>query len=280
MYWKLICLVSFLLVLGFNGLIANGQENQIVNPEFDDGLSSWGIYTYLNTIEGFNVEVSQGGGLSGENSALLDIYNSPGLSSIGIAQGGLLAEPGKTYPIGFTAKAEENRGLVVLLQANINYASYPTFLDQTVALTTSREDYIIEYTHTGSAIGDDEGENLILYLMIKGPSWSPPGANLNGKVWIDRVHFGADIPRQPVYRVTNPDPADGAFLTGNWAAMRWSAGDLAATHDVYLGDNFEDVNDGTGGTFQGNRPQKYFVAGLDGYAYPDGLVLGRPIIGG
>ena len=98
MYWKLICLVSFVLVFGFSGSIVDGQENQIVNPEFDDGLSSWGIYTYLNTTEGFNVEVAQGGGLSGENSALLDIYNSSVLTSIGIAQSGLIAERGKTYP--------------------------------------------------------------------------------------------------------------------------------------------------------------------------------------
>ena len=274
MYWKLICLVSFIFVFGLCGSVVFGQENQIVNAEFDDGLTSWGIYTYLNTTEGFNVEVVQGGGLSGDNSALIDIYNSPGLSSIGIAQGGLIAETGKTYPIGFTAKAEENRGLVVLLQGNINNASYPTFLDQTVELTPSREDYVIEYTHTGSAIGAGEGESLNLYLMIKGPSWSPPGASLNGKVWIDRVHFGAEIPHQPVYPATSPVPEDGTFVAAPYASMRWSAGDFAASHDVYLGENFEDVNNGTGGTFQGNQPGTYFVAGFTGYAYPDGLVFG------
>ena len=274
MYWKLICLVSFLFVFGMCGSIVHGQENQIVNPEFDDGLSSWGIYTYLNTTEGFNVEVTQGGGLSGENSALLDIYNSPGLSSIGIAQSGLVAETGKTYPIGFTAKAEEVRGLVVLLQGNINNASYPTFLDQTVELTPNRKDYIIEYTHTGNAIGAAEGESLNLYLMIKGPSWSPPGASLNGKVWLDRVHFGAEIPRQPVYPATSPKPEDGTFLADTWVSLGWSPGDFAVSHDVYLGDNFEDVNSGTGETFRGNQPDMFIVAGFPGYPYPDGLVPG------
>jgi len=274
MYWKLICLVSFIFVFGLFGSIADGQENQIVNPEFDDGLSSWGIYTYLNTTEGFNVEVVQGAGLSGENSALLDIYNSPGLSSIGIAQGGLVAEPGKTYPIGFTAKAEEVRGLVVLLQGNINNASYPTFLDQTVELTPNRKDYVIEYTHTGNAIGAAEGESLNLYLMIKGPSWSPPGASLNGKVWIDKVHFGAEIMRQPVYAATSPKPENGTFLADTWVSLGWSPGDFAVSHDVYLGDNFEDVNSGTGETFRGNQPDMFIVAGFPGYPYPDGLVPG------
>jgi hypothetical protein len=274
MYYKLFYLVPCVFIFGLYGSIVCGQENQIVNPEFDDGLSSWGIYTYLNTTEGFNVEVVQGGGLSGENSALIDIYNSSALSSIGIAQGGLIAEPGKTYPIGFTAKAEENRGLVVLLQGNINNASYPTFLDQTVELTPSRKDYVIEYTHTGSAIGAGAGEDLILYLMIKGPSWSPPGAQLNSKVWIDRVHFGAVIPRQPVYYATSPKPEDGAFLADTWVTLGFSPGDFAVSHDVYLGDNFEDVNEGTGGTFRANQPDMFFVAGFPGYPYPDGLVPG------
>ncbi|MHC4322915.1 MAG: PA14 domain-containing protein [Planctomycetota bacterium] len=274
MYWKLICLVSLALVIGFSGSMAYGQENQIVNPEFDDGLTSWGIYTYTNTAEGFDVVVTQDGGLSGENSVLLDIYNSPVLASIGIAQGGLLAEPGETYPIGFTAKAEENRGLVVLLQANINNASYPTYLDQTVELTPSREDYVIEYTHSGSVIGDDEGESLNLYLMIKGPSWSPPGAQLNGKVWIDKVHFGAVIPRQPVYYVTSPRPESGTYHKETWIALGWTPGDLAVSHNVYMGDNFEDVNEGTGGTFQVNQKEAAFVAGFPGYAYPEGLVRG------
>jgi hypothetical protein len=276
MYRKLIYLVAFAVVFGLCGLSANGQENQILNPEFDDGLTSWGIYTYLNTAEGFTVEVTQGGGLSGENSALLDIYNSPALSSIGIAQSGLVAEKGKTYPIGFTAKADQTRGLVVLLQGNINNASYPTFLDQTVELTTTRQDYLIEYTHTGNTIGAAEGESLNLYLMIKGPSWSPPGAGLNGKVWIDRVFFGAEIPHQPVYPATSPYPENGAFLSDTWVTMRWTPGDLAASHNVYMGDNFDDVKDGTGDTFRGNQPRDevYFVAGFIGYPYPEGLVPG------
>lgn len=274
MYWKLFCLISFIFVFGFSGSVIHGQENQIANPEFDEGLSSWGIYTYLNTTEGFNVEVVQGGGLSGENSALLDIYSSSSLSSIGIAQSGLIAETGKTYPIGFTAKAEEIRGLVVLLQGNINNASYPTFLDQTVELTSSRQDYLIEYTHTGSTIGAAEGESLNLYLMIKGPSWSPPGANLNSKVWIDRVHFGGVIPRQPVYYVTSPTPEDDAFITSTWVSLGWTQGDFAASHDVYMGDNFEDVNNGTGDTFRGNQTDLFYIAGFTGYAYPEGLVHG------
>jgi len=72
----------------------------------------------------------------------------------------------------------------------------------------------------------------------------------------------------------NPNPTDGAILRGTWASMGWSAGAFAESHDVYFGDNFNDVNDGTGDTFRGNHDLPYFVVGITGFAYPDGLVPG------
>jgi len=56
--------------------------------------------------------------------------------------------------------------------------------------------------------------------------------------------------------------------------MSWSAGDFTVSHDVYMGDNFDDVNDGTGDTFQGNQPATFFVVGFPGFPYPEGLVPG------
>jgi hypothetical protein len=271
---KLIYLVSFLLVFGLSRTLAQGQENQTINGEFDDGLESWGIYTYQNTTEGFTVEVVESAGISGRNAAMFDITNSPALASIGIAQSGLVIEPGVTYPIGFTAKAEQDRGLVVLLQANINNASWPDYLIETVELTTTPQNYVIEYTHSGETIGDEDGESLNLYLMIKGPWWHPPGENLNGKVWIDRVFFGAEPPRQLVEIATNPKPADGAINTDTWANLSWQPGDFAVSQNVYFGDNFNDVNLGDQSTFQGNQAATYLVAGFPGFAYPDGLVPG------
>jgi len=71
-----------------------------------------------------------------------------------------------------------------------------------------------------------------------------------------------------------PDPADGAMHTGTSATFSWKPGDFAVLHNVYIGDNFDDVNNGTGDTFQGNQDGAYFVAGFQGYAYPNGLVPG------
>jgi len=273
---RLTCLFYFVLAFGFCGSIVSGQENQIINGEFDEGLEPWGIYTYQNTTEGFTMEVVQGAGLSGRNTAMFNITNSPALASIGIAQSGLVIEPGVTYPIGFTARAEQDRGLVVLLQANINNASWPDYLIETVELTTSPQNYVIEYTHSGDIIGDGDDETLNLYLMIKGPWWHPPGENLNGKVWIDRVFFGAETQRQLLECAVNPKPTNGAINEDTWANLSWWPGDFAVSHDVYFGDNFDDVNDGAESTFQGNQAVNNLVVGFPfpGFPYPDGLVPG------
>ena len=71
-----------------------------------------------------------------------------------------------------------------------------------------------------------------------------------------------------------PVPKDGAILKDTWVSTSWSRGDFAASHDVYIGDNFDDVNAGAEGTFQGNQADTYFVVGFPGFAYPDGLVPG------
>jgi hypothetical protein len=71
-----------------------------------------------------------------------------------------------------------------------------------------------------------------------------------------------------------PEPADGDMHADTWVNLSWTPGGHAVSHDVYLGENIDDVNDGTGGTFQGNQLSTFFVAGFPGFAYPDGLVPG------
>jgi len=73
----------------------------------------------------------------------------------------------------------------------------------------------------------------------------------------------------------NPDPVDGAMHEDTWATLSWSPGCFAVSHDVYFGENLEDVKDGTGDTFQGNQTATFLVVGFPGFAYPDGLVPGK-----
>jgi len=71
-----------------------------------------------------------------------------------------------------------------------------------------------------------------------------------------------------------PTPADGALHLDTWANISWLPGDNAVSHDIYLGDSFDDVNDGAEGTFLGNQTETFIVIGFPGFAYPDGLVPG------
>jgi len=72
----------------------------------------------------------------------------------------------------------------------------------------------------------------------------------------------------------NPDPRDRSLYSDTWATISWSRGDLAVSHDVYFGDNFDDVNDGAESTFQGNQTDTFLVVGFPGFPFPEGLVPG------
>jgi len=73
-----------------------------------------------------------------------------------------------------------------------------------------------------------------------------------------------------------PSPKDGALHPDTWVSLSWRAGDFAVSHDVYLGDDFDGVNDGTrdSDVYRGNQTSTFYVAGFPGFAYPDGLIPG------
>ncbi|TKJ35273.1 MAG: hypothetical protein CEE38_15715 [Planctomycetes bacterium B3_Pla] len=71
-----------------------------------------------------------------------------------------------------------------------------------------------------------------------------------------------------------PDPTDGALLENTWGTLTWKPGQWAVSHDVYIGDNFDDVNDGAGDTFTGNHTQAMLVVGFPGFPVPGGLTPG------
>ena len=72
----------------------------------------------------------------------------------------------------------------------------------------------------------------------------------------------------------SPNPSDGILHEDTWVNLSWRAGDFAISHDVYIGDNFDDVDSGAEGTFVGNQEGMFIVVGFPGFPYPDGLVPG------
>ena len=73
---------------------------------------------------------------------------------------------------------------------------------------------------------------------------------------------------------SSPSPADGALVEDTWASLGWDAGETAVTHDVYMSDNFDDVNDRAAAAFLGNQALPFATVGFPGFPYPEGLVPG------
>jgi len=109
--------------------------------------------------------------------------------------------------------------------------------------------------------------------MIDRISW---GFGAAGDLFVDEVRIldAAGGVTAIASIASNPGPADGAYHEDTWVNLSWKPGDLAVSHDVYLGNNFDDVNDGVPETFQGNQTDTFFIAGFPGFPYPDGLVPG------
>jgi hypothetical protein len=72
-----------------------------------------------------------------------------------------------------------------------------------------------------------------------------------------------------------PNPSDKTLHPSTWINLSWIPGDFAVSHDVYLGESFDDVYDGLDDTFRGNQVTQFFSAGFTGASYPESLVRGQ-----
>jgi len=101
------------------------------------------------------------------------------------------------------------------------------------------------------------------------------GIALTARNGADLTCFCAVLSGQ-ILTATHPDPADRAIYTETWVTLGWTPGDTAVSHDIYVGESFDDVNSVIGGTVPVNQPTALFFIGLGmpGDPYPGGLVPG------
>jgi len=155
-----------------------------------------------------------------------------------------------------------------------------------------------EWSHIAATFNED-GTELKIYLngeyqeTISGNGPAAPATGLYaigfGGTWeleffdgmIDEVRVYDQVLTDPEVaklaarvKASKPDPEDGSLHSDIWANLTWTPGGFAVSNDVYVGDNFEDVNSGTADTFRGNTDLTYFIIGFVGNPYPDGLVPG------
>jgi hypothetical protein len=75
---------------------------------------------------------------------------------------------------------------------------------------------------------------------------------------------------------SGPSPADGSRYEASWVNLRWNAGVYAVSHDVYIGEDLDQINNATvdSPTFWGNQTDALVIAGFPGFPLPGGLVPG------
>ncbi len=119
-----------------------------------------------------------------------------------------------------------------------------------------------------------DGDNATYYI-----AGNPGGESYTGIIDDVRVYDNALaeteielLAARP--KAEQPEPADGAKLEQTWAALAWRPGDFAVSHDVYMSDNFDDVNDRAETAYQGSQPTPFLTVGFAGFPFPEGLVPG------
>jgi len=117
------------------------------------------------------------------------------------------------------------------------------------------------------------GEGIYVFLGIVGRGYDDHDIEAlgDGKLTINATLTAI---KKVITKAYNPTPAEGRIHNDTSVSLVWWPGDTAVSHDVYFGSSFDDVNDGTNGTFQGNQTATSFIAGSPESPYPDGLIPG------
>ncbi|MHC4117027.1 MAG: carbohydrate binding domain-containing protein [Planctomycetota bacterium] len=266
---RLIYLTCFVLALVFFPPVTHAQvDNLLQNPSFEEDEDilddpTWEQWCTWNPAEGAGstATVVDTEFIDGGKSLRVDPKGPENWHFI-VVNIGFAADLSKDYTASFWAKAQEPRTITVQMKASDNSVSAWGATD--FDLTTEWA----EYSYTSNVLHTDVKLEFLL-------------AGSEVPLWMDFVlvyegEYVAGIEPGAASRVkaAAPEPADGALHPNTWVNLAWRAGGRAVSHDVYVGDNWQDVNSGAEGTFVGNQADTSLIIGFPGFPYPDGLVPG------
>ena len=274
-------LVSCVLVLGLvlTGMAHAGDAilkldiNQTNTPaETEEGFVSFTLADSGSVVEGIKVEF--GGtldsrrrdtpaGIPYEQIYRDFIFSRPGAMTVTLS--GLAAST--TYEITIYAYDTGSDQLRVADWTANGIFVCKTEFNGSVDRPAAEDDYAF----TGRATADDTG--TILLESAPGEGTREPSGASHPFAFLNALVVSSS---EPLTKARGPSPSDGALHEDTWVNLSWIQGDLAASHDVYLGDNFDDVSNAApdSALFRGNQTTLFYVAGFPGFAYPEGLVPG------
>jgi len=127
-------------------------------------------------------------------------------------------------------------------------------------------------------IGNVQAQTIFNDTIVNAGYWFE---GMVDEVWILNEALSQDELRQwaggePWPYAFGPDPKDGAMHEATWVTLSWKGSQVAVSHDVYIGEDFDEVNDATrdSDVFAGNQMEDFIVAGFPGNPFPEGLVPG------
>ncbi|MHC4310651.1 MAG: hypothetical protein ACYSSN_11965 [Planctomycetota bacterium] len=206
-------------------------------------FATWGDWAWITGIMNLNLDLS---GIDFD-TAYIEFYIDGGMNAIGYLE---LRLAGPAWDPDFQTTS-------VSVDDQPGYELFKVMLK--------------DFTRTGGGAGPTNLDEFTGGTgMIDRVSW---GFGATGDLFVDEVRI-LDGAGGVAAIASNPSPADGAYQEDTWVNLSWKPGDLAVSHDVYISDNFDDVDAGAESAFVGNQSDIFLVAGFPGFPFPDGLVPG------
>jgi hypothetical protein len=186
---------------------------------------------------------------------------------------------------GVTVAGEDNTAVTVTADGLDYTPSLQDFqTDRPFHLDTLAGDWEVELILAGNAAGT-RADPVIVHNTVTGGrigifhQTASQDQDPRGEViseWINNWYLPSAVGGGGNPLARRPDPKDGALLEQTWGTLSWKPGYYAASHNVYMGENLDDVNNATvdSPTFQGNKTDEALFFGFLGFPFPDGLVPG------
>ncbi len=243
---RLLWLTALSLVfMGLGPIYAQDEVvNLLPNGGFEDGgIAPFGTYgTVTSEVVTELVGATIPEDIIEGNYCLHLVVDAAGANNwdMGMTDGSHVFEAGKTYTFSCFMKCKSGT-LEVRMKPERAADPWENYNEIVVTVT---EEWVEYHTTTGVIPADVSPASPTFHF-----GFAP------GDFWIDAVKFyeGDYVPTTFGPRVApeNPSPESGATDVPQDVVLSWDPGEFAATHDVYFGTSFADVNTGAAGTLAG-----------------------------